>query len=124
MKKCPYCAEEIQDEAIKCKYCGEFLSKSPTKPVKNIPNKLAAGLLAIFLGDLGIHKFYTGKIGLGILYILFCWTFIPWVIGIIEGIVYLSTPDDKWIARWEGSAPVSIPVDPATQAVGKNMKWF
>ena len=59
-----------------------------------VVNKIAYALFAIFLGGLGVHKFYTGKTGSGILYLIFFWTFIPTLIGFIEGIVALTKPAD------------------------------
>lgn len=58
-------------------------------------NKIAYGLLAIFLGGFGIHRFYAGKPISGVLYLLFCWTFIPTIISFIEGIVALTKHADE-----------------------------
>jgi len=46
-----------------------------------------AVLLALFLGGIGIHKFYLGQTGLGVLYLIFCWTGIPSIIAFIEAFV-------------------------------------
>ena len=66
---------------------------NPSWPIKS---KIAAGLLAIFLGGIGVHKFYMGETGMGILYLVFCWTGIPAIIGFIEGIIYLCSNDENF----------------------------
>ena len=50
-------------------------------------NNTTAVLLALFLGGLGIHKFYLGETGMGILYLLFCWTYIPSIVAFFEAFV-------------------------------------
>ena len=52
-------------------------------------NPVVGALLAIFLGDFGIHHFYAGDTKHGIWHLLFCWTGIPGIIGFIEGIIWL-----------------------------------
>lgn len=57
-------------------------------------NKIAYLIITFFLGGLGIHKFFAGHIFLGILYLLFFWTFIPSLIAFIEFIIAIfKTPD-------------------------------
>ena len=68
------------------------------------PSRFVAMMLALFLGGLGIHKFYLGKTGLGVAYLVFCWTLIPAMIGFIDFILLAAMPPAEF-ARKYGSRP-------------------
>lgn len=80
-----------------------------TRPATRSKDKIAAGLLAIFLGGIGIHKFYLGFTGPGLVYLLtntigfaitWIFLFIPnivlGIIAIVEGIIYLTRSDQEF----------------------------
>ena len=59
-----------------------------------VVNKGIYLLLAFFLGGIGGHKFYAGYTGIGILYLLLCWTFIPMIISLLEFLITLFKHPD------------------------------
>lgn len=86
-------------------------------------NKTTAGLLAIFLGGLGFHRFYLGQTGLGILYLVFCWTFIPAIVALIDGIIFLTQSEDAFNQKYnEGKEMVVVQPSQASIKADTNLK--
>ena len=107
MPFCKNCGNEVTENQAVCLKCGCAIQ--PIQPAETpangsqtngTHNKVLAALLAIFIGGLGIHKFYLGKPLQGVLYILFCWTFIPAIVALIEGIVYLTMTDQAFAEKY------------------------
>ena len=57
-------------------------------------DKTTAAILAIILGGLGIHHFYLGNTTMGIIYIVLSCVGVGPILGLVDGILYLTKPDD------------------------------
>lgn len=97
-KGCSACGSLISAEAEICPKCG--VRQMPPAPVEAEKSKTTAALLAIFLGAFGAHKFYIGNKSLGFLYLMFFWTYIPSIVGFIEGIYYLTLSDAQFAEKY------------------------
>lgn len=106
-KFCKHCGKKISKEAVLCPLCGcqveEIKGRTDTPQINitntntnanvntnvigvvgRIRNKWVAFFLCLFLGVLGAHKFYEGKIGMGVLYLLTFGLFgIGWLVDLI-----------------------------------------
>ena len=78
-----------------------FIKNNLTLALQNRKSKKTATILAFpILGCLGIHKFYLGQIGQGILFFLFSFLLIPAIISLFEFISYLSMSTEKFDTKF------------------------
>ena len=62
--------------------------------------KLTAGICALLVGSFGVHKFILGYTTEGIIQLVLGFCGIGWIIGIIEGIIYLTKSDEDFVRTY------------------------
>jgi len=97
MKYCVGCANQLHVSAATCPKCGARQGSAGAVGAKS---RVMAVVLALLLGGLGAHKFYLGRVAAGVLYLLFCWTFLPSLIALIEAIVYVTMTDEAFAEKY------------------------
>lgn len=103
-RHCPECGSEIKLKAEICPHCGMRVSPPPGT-TRSGRNKIAAALLALFLGVAGAHKFYLGDAKMGIIYILISLTavglIITMILSIYDFIMLLTMADADFTMKYE-----------------------
>ena len=103
-KFCSECGSIIKAKAEICPKCGVRQFGQPVTinlgPVAaNGKSRIAAALFAFFLGGFG-GKTLSGPVWLGILYLVFFWTFIPAIVAFIEFILLLTMSDETFNRKY------------------------
>ena len=85
MKYCSNCGKELKEGADVCLSCGKAINSPKVNKNVSPKSRLVTFLLCTFLGTLGVHRFYIGKTGTGILWLftlgLFgIWVLIDWIL--------------------------------------------
>ena len=104
-KFCLRCARVLHVSAMTCPGCGAPQLDLPAMmpfTAGRSKERVLAVVLAVLLGGFGVHRFYLGHIGLGFLYLLFFWTFIPALVAFVEAIVWATMNEGDWQARYGG----------------------
>ena len=100
---CQTCGKSTVLGQAMCTSCGSSLGSGQSSTSKS---RVTAGILAIFLGFLGVHKFYLGYKGSGVIMLLLSLLggiitcsvslWVMWIIAIIEGILYITKTDAEF----------------------------
>lgn len=109
-RPCSRCGTSLRGEWAARGVCVECEGKKSGSLVKHHSglvaaeprSKSVAALTSFFLGGLGSHRFYLGDPFTGLFYLIFCWTFIPSFIGMVEGIRLAVMDDEEFHRRYSG----------------------
>lgn len=103
---CYNCGKPTTAGAAVCTSCGVSLTALAGAPAKGADKKIPAGICGILLGALGIHKFILGYTTAGLIMLLVTILTCGWgaiatgVIGLIEGIIYLTKSDEEFVQTY------------------------
>jgi|ERR687885_794991 TM2 domain-containing membrane protein YozV len=96
--------------------------------VKMVKDQTVAVVLALLVGPFGIHKFYLGNNGAGVLYLLFSWTLIPFVLAFFDFLGLLLMSEQAFQVQYNGatlpSGYVLRSAKDVTGAIGELKKLY